>query len=324
MRVFFQTKQSGLSLVELMVAMVLGLLLIGGVLQIFLSSKNTYTTNLALSKVQESGRFAMDFLTFDIRNASYRGECVGSLNNLPSPLNNDERYILISGIKGWDNSEADSALPSWFPASKRLSGTDMVLLKHAANSAGVTLAFAPTNDTITTTTATKLAFGTLLVIAEPVGCDIFQNQKTATSLSISSSNEFRYAYSQKADLLKYQSSIYYIDNGSNNTPSLWRVRYDNPSDIVTEEIVEGIQNMQIKYAQGDSKGNITGDYLDANNITDWSSVVSVKITLLATSNDTNVVSPNQVVRFNGQDITINNGRLAQVFSITVGIRNRLP
>ena len=323
MKVFFQAKQRGLSLVELMVAMVLGLLLIGGVLQIFLSSKKTYTTNLALSKVQESGRFAMEFLTFDTRNVSYRGECVGNLNNLPSPLSNDERYSLVSGIEGWDDSEADSALPKWFSTSK-LPGTDIVLLKHAANSAGVTLAAAPTSDTITTTTTTKLASGTLLVISEPVGCDIFQNQKSAASSSISSASKFRFSYSQKADLLKYQSSVYYIDNGSNNIPSLWRVRYDNPSDIVTEELVEGIQNMQIKYAQGDSKGNITGEYLDANKVTDWSSVVSVKIALIATSNDTNVVSPNQVVRFNEQDIIIDNGRLAQVFSTTVGIRNRLP
>ncbi|MFC6475539.1 PilW family protein [Pseudomonas asuensis] len=83
MKILHPSRQRGLSLVELMVAIVLGLLLIGGVLQIFLSSNKTYKTNLALSEVQEAGRFAMEFLTFDIRNASYRGECVGSLNELP-------------------------------------------------------------------------------------------------------------------------------------------------------------------------------------------------------------------------------------------------
>ena len=54
-------RQSGLSLVELMIAITLSLLLIAGVLQIFLSSKQTYSTNNALSRVQESGRFAWIF-----------------------------------------------------------------------------------------------------------------------------------------------------------------------------------------------------------------------------------------------------------------------
>ena len=68
-------QQAGLSLIELMVALVLSMLLMLGVTQIFLSSKVTYTTNQELSEIQESGRFALDLLMHDIANTGYQGQC---------------------------------------------------------------------------------------------------------------------------------------------------------------------------------------------------------------------------------------------------------
>ena len=51
--------QHGFSLVELLVAMAIGLLLTAGVMQIFSSSKQTYRVQDNLSRLQESGRFAI-------------------------------------------------------------------------------------------------------------------------------------------------------------------------------------------------------------------------------------------------------------------------
>ena len=64
--------QRGLSLIELMVALAVGMLLIAGFLQIFLSVRSTYATNEASSRVQENGRFALDFLASHARMAGYR------------------------------------------------------------------------------------------------------------------------------------------------------------------------------------------------------------------------------------------------------------
>lgn len=63
--------QSGLSLVELLIAMALGLILTLGALQMMLSSQSLYRTTDSLSRIQESGRFALDFLAKDIRMAGY-------------------------------------------------------------------------------------------------------------------------------------------------------------------------------------------------------------------------------------------------------------
>jgi Tfp pilus assembly protein PilW len=63
--------QAGLSIIELMVALVLGLLLMTGVLQVFLASKQTFATNEAISRLQENGRFGLDFIARSARMAGY-------------------------------------------------------------------------------------------------------------------------------------------------------------------------------------------------------------------------------------------------------------
>src|SRR3990172_12930451 len=69
----FHKSQQGLSLVELMVAISVGLILLAGVLQIFISSKQTYRVNDALARLQENGRYAMYLLSKDIRMAGFTG-----------------------------------------------------------------------------------------------------------------------------------------------------------------------------------------------------------------------------------------------------------
>jgi len=68
------TRQYGLSMVELLVAMALGLLLTVGALQMMLASQQLYDTTDSQSRIQENGRFALDFLSREISKASYRTE----------------------------------------------------------------------------------------------------------------------------------------------------------------------------------------------------------------------------------------------------------
>ena len=65
-------RQLGMTLIEIMISLLIGAFLIGGVLQIFTYSKQTYRMQEGLSRLQENGRFALDFLTKDIRMAGYR------------------------------------------------------------------------------------------------------------------------------------------------------------------------------------------------------------------------------------------------------------
>jgi type IV pilus assembly protein PilW len=69
----FLQRQQGFSLVELMVGMVLGLLLLGAIMQVYLSTKLTFNTQDEKSALEESGRYALDVLARDVRIAGLAG-----------------------------------------------------------------------------------------------------------------------------------------------------------------------------------------------------------------------------------------------------------
>lgn len=331
-------KQAGLSLIELMIAITLSLLLMAGVMQMFLTSKQTYNTNNALSRVQESGRFAIDFLTYDIRNAGYKGECTDAPNIL---LNDDganyaDLYDLSEGLKGWNDPA--NGTPSWV-ASR--SGGDVILIKHAANASGST-ASGNTQlnaDTINLSGPSSIKQNAIIIVSDPLGCDVFQNRANDNASSLSRGNtgtpgnknpgayNFSHTFNNSMEILTMQSATYYIGNGANELPALRRITY-NTGAAADEELVDGIQNMQISYGITDVNKQVT-DYQTANQGGTWSkvkwqSIASVRIDLLAVSADTNVLEANQVIAFNGANVTIPNRRLARTFSTTIAIRNRLP
>ena len=72
-------RQRGLTLVELMVALLIGLLLTGGAIQVFLANRVAYAFNESMQRVQENGRFALDTLMFNTRMAGYLG-CLSGVN----------------------------------------------------------------------------------------------------------------------------------------------------------------------------------------------------------------------------------------------------
>lgn len=75
--------QQGFSLIELLVALLIGLVLLLGVGQVFLSSRQTFTTNEAMAKLQENGRFSLEFIASSARQAGYLSS--GSILDVPFP-----------------------------------------------------------------------------------------------------------------------------------------------------------------------------------------------------------------------------------------------
>jgi type IV pilus assembly protein PilW len=91
--------QSGLTLVELMVALAIGSFLIIGAVQIYNQSRQAFVVNESIARVQETAQFAMDTIEADLRMASNWGRTSRSLtiegrsttantnpNGLPEPL----------------------------------------------------------------------------------------------------------------------------------------------------------------------------------------------------------------------------------------------
>ena len=96
---------AGLSLIELLIAMVLGLTLAAGVIQIYVGSTTTERDQEARLRMQENGRFALNFLSNELRMAGYLG-CFGSMEGLSAndtldhPVNSTMQPGY--GIQGWE------------------------------------------------------------------------------------------------------------------------------------------------------------------------------------------------------------------------------
>lgn len=334
--------QKGLSLVELMIAMALSMLLMLGALQMFLSSKQTYTANSSLSRVQESGRFAMEFIGYDLRNAGYRGECLSPVNALISSPN-DPRYDLNQGIQGW---EAQENLPNW-PANfstEKKAGTDSIIIKHAAISAGTL----NTTNTINADAASipvqngKAQEDDYVVISNALGCDIFPSAANSeTSITQDSGSALsRDYFPDITKVLLFQSHQYFIKNNIAGQAALFRASCNNGGETV-EELVEGIYDLQFEYAIGTGEGKeraaSNADYVKADAVSHWEDIVAVRVKLLALGNEHNVSPEAQVYDQDkgiicktgdapcaATSLVIPNRRLAQAFSATVSLRNQLP
>jgi hypothetical protein len=77
-----RARQRGVTFVELMIAMSLGLFLLSSVYFMFAKTKQAYRYQNALAQVQEQGRFATDILTQNLRMAGFPGDNVPPGNKI--------------------------------------------------------------------------------------------------------------------------------------------------------------------------------------------------------------------------------------------------
>ena len=114
-----------------------------------------------------------------------------------------------------------------------------------------------------------------------------------------------------------------MGNNAANVPTLRRISFTSGAASAPEDLIEGVQDIRVLYGIAGSNRQVT-NYVSAASVSDWNQVVSVRVYLLLVSTETNVVAENVTVDLNGTAVTVPHRRLAQVFSATIGIRNRLP
>ncbi|MBK6436782.1 MAG: prepilin-type N-terminal cleavage/methylation domain-containing protein [Rhodanobacteraceae bacterium] len=132
------SRQSGLSLIELMISIVLGLLIAGAAVSMFLSFSRTYTASESLSRIQENARISFELMSRDMREAgsipcSRYLPVVNVLNGADGSWWN----TWGSGLVGYDNGT--------FPGS--LAGTDAVQVISGASSTAFVSNHAPVSAT---------------------------------------------------------------------------------------------------------------------------------------------------------------------------------
>ena len=125
--------------------------------------------------------------------------------------------------------------------------------------------------------------------------------------------------------------VFFIGKGSDQSPALFQAATDTTqaNGFSSEELVPGVENMQVLYGVDLTGGHAPTQYETAAAVDaagDWSNVVSVQIALLVRSNLGAVPLPSAAPTYDllGTNVTVpTDTRLRKIFTATIAIRNRL-
>lgn len=326
-----KTKQLGVSLIEVMIAMALGLFLIGGVFTLFMGSQATYKTQGAVSNVQESLRFGFEYLAYDLRMAGYMGcanvrqmkidDTLQTIANPPvPPIGQDGMIRGYNGGAGWTNPTAIT----------HVAGTDVISLSRASLTSFNVDDSNSTNANIkinSGSTPNGFTAGQILIVTDCRRSDIFRAttishpQGGATIAHANSQNTQSFLkneqtgtlYKKDAQVATLESLTFFIGINPNGNPALYRV------GTAAEELIEGIFDMQIEYGLDtiDDTLFIADSYSAAPG--NWSQVVSVRLTLQARSTEDNALPTATSYTYNGASVS--DSRFKRTSTTVIGLRN---
>jgi len=311
-RILHNGNERGMTIVELMVAVAVGLVLMTIAFSIFLSNKQTAEITEDLGRLQESGRFAIEQLSRDLRMAGHWGCHDGGPDVVVNTLNGaagGSVFNNVNSIEGfeqgttaWQPSLGTDVTAS-VPLSGVVAGTDAVSIRYMSGAGfNPTTAMAAINSNLQVVASAGFRQGDVLMVSDCQGAHVFQvtnaNAYDTGTLSHTadpsmtpgnSTADFTAGgdprtYDTNAVVARMVSTRYYVANGTNG-PTLLRTRLagsGTSSTEVIDEIAEGVETMQILYGE-DTDGDVSRSpdaYRDATNVVNWGNVVSIRVGLL--------------------------------------------
>jgi type IV pilus assembly protein PilW len=311
----------GFSLVELMVALVIGLIIMGAVLTLFVSSNKQYTTTDSMARLQENARFVVDYLTRDIRRVAFFGCQSNDPIRLNLTLNADSQfkssatgsYISFVNDPRPDRTTADLIFPlrgidkeaciASGAAGCPLSDTLTLVYIDAGKAVDLKNDMVYESDSIVLNT-TNHGFNRydIAAITDCQNVDIFQITNitmtgSTTTLEHDTSappvpynkqgnaiNTLNKPYSisiRPTRVMRIRVLQYYIKNGAGGRPALFRG---------DEELVDGVDAFQVTYGVATTatpnptrKDLIPNQFVTADLVTDWNRVVSIRVGFLVST-----------------------------------------
>ena len=279
-------RQVGLTLVELMVAMLLGLVVVGAVVSVLLSSRQSYTTINALSQVQDNARIAFELMARDIRQA---GSSPCGNSNVSDVLAGTGwyRWDNGAGLFGVDNATTLDPLPGGPAPTASLPaivtrGVGQVsanlITAGAACATGVPMTAAPTDVGIGANDLVLACDGTQAYIYQAAAFNADLPLTAVGSGAPGNTSGLGCAsFSSSAYVAPYQAFAWYLGAAGAGAPagtlSLYRAHYAGNA-LVSDEIIRGVTNMQLAYLT-------TGtNFVSAATVgTAWNTVTNVRLTL---------------------------------------------
>lgn len=321
----------GFTLVELMVAMLLGLVVIAGVSSVFLSNQRVYRTNRALSDVQDSARVAFEMMARDIRTSGLSG-CDNS-GRIANVLKNGPwaggtlawwANFAAAPVTGYTASQTDPAVQA-VPATRKATTESLAILGVEGSGVSVKTDTEPTGTFTINESSTNLKTGDVVIVCDPDHAAIMQLSSVAgTTLSHATSgtpgncttdlsyptvcsSSSSYIYSPNAQMARLTAVDWYVATKADGTSSLYRIAVTNTGGTPTataSEMVPHVNGLNFAYHW------IGGtDFETADKVTNWAQVDAVQVTMVMESVD--------------QRAGTNTKPISRTFTSTTTLRNRV-
>lgn len=314
--------QRGMSLVELMVAMIISLLVLLATIAIFDSNRLTYRATEGLGRVQENARVAFELMARDIREAG----------GTPCARNVPVANVLNGAGGTWWNTWGNGVFGYESGALAGSSpGTDALELSSGIGTGVSVTDHNPTSAQFKVSSVNHgLNDGDIAIVCDYRQASIFQvtnaqpgindtvvhNAGTGTPGNCSkglgfkrpidcSTNGTAYQYGENSQLVRMQSAQWYVGDNGRGGRSLYRraLRGNSPQ---VEEVIDGVANLQLTYLLPGG-----GAYLNAPAVPNarWREVTAVRVSL-ALQGVENVGTDGQGIR--------------RTLEHVVNLRNRTP
>ena len=318
-----QLRQPGFSLVELLIAMTLGLVLTAGMIAVFSGNKRTSELTSEMANMQESARFALQAISTDVRSAGFQG-CLGVDNGsivdgtdaqiLPDKkgiFNTATTGSVIVAANDWRPAPVSDYVP---PATiEAVPGTHSIGTQGGTdNRVKLEIAMfdgtrpSPIADVVLEEKANfNATVGSPVIIADCEQAELFAISqmnlvgdswvlKHEATHNLSGALVKEYGNNGKlrqVTVTPFFSNLYFIGSTGltteNGDPVTSLYQQSHPFDPVLNpptELIQGIENMRISFGIQDKNGSV--QYVSADHASfKPSAVVSVQVGLLMSSWD---------------------------------------
>ena len=347
------TASRGMTLVELMVGMAVGLFVVLVAVAIFMSTRTLHWVGSASTRMSENARLAMDVLQSDLRNAAFVG-CRPLLNDAPIIvlLAGDGGFLSTgAGLRGYRGTGSDFApvltgpLAALPPSSAPMPSSDIISVRVPTEMPGLGIVAAMPStvaapQVAASSPANTLASGDIVLLASCKASTMFQvtepNPAATGVLSHgiggsftpgNATNDLQQRFRTDATVYKMETRHYYVAPSAirPGTNSLYRLVV--PGTAGPLELASGVDRLMVTY--GIDGASVAGQqnvdhYVAADGVTAWDKVVSVRLQMLVATAKDGVARNSQSVDFAGSAVTFSDRRLHSALTEVVTVRNGAP
>jgi len=356
------SRTRGFSLVELMVAITLALIVTTGVVSVFVGSRQAFNSTSGTAELTDGGRFALNFISNAVRGAGYMG-CATS-PNVQGILNAGATPLALSFNQALGGFEANNtgvgqafnvaAAPvvadgnngHWIGGlDAGLTGlpvqnNDVLVVRSTPQNAQVSYVSVIIDgaNTLTVNTQGSLQAGQIAVVSDCYKAVAFQ----ITSLTPGANSVVTHnaggvpgnstasfgplSFTAGTQVTPVDTVVYYIGPGADGDSALFVDDLNAVPFVGPTELVPDIEAMQILYGLDTNTTQTVSEYVTADQVADFNTVMSVKVAVLAASAPGSAKTA-VANTFNLLGTTVTapiDSRARQVFEETIAVRNALP